>query len=126
MSTERPRVLIATRDASWFELCKRIAEEHACHVDCSLTGFEALYQLEHMHYEVLIVDDTLPDLQPLEFVLNARDVVKNRLMVLVAGRDLVRYKSIWPKCKTTFTGDKVALLSTLGDTLAALPRSGVS
>lgn len=62
-------------------------------------GADALDMLRKRRYELIMVDDSVPDQSPLEFCLNATDIVPNAPTLMVASGNFTPVRAIWEKCR---------------------------
>jgi DNA-binding NtrC family response regulator len=98
------RTLVASSDNDWKVISSAALERVGSAVDYALDGNEALSLLHTRHYDIVAVDDTLPDMAPVEFVLNVQELTSNEPTIVVGGKDLWKLQKIWRRFESLFFG----------------------
>lgn len=62
--------------------------------------------LTKKHFDLIVVDDSLRDMDPPEFCLAINDLVSNKPLVLVAGEEVERYQRLWKYCAVHMAGSR--------------------
>lgn len=62
------------------------------------SGFEAVALLQQHLYSIVIFDDTLPDMLPIEFALNLNDAAQGDPQRYFAGAHSERFAWLWERC----------------------------
>ena len=94
------KVLVATNDAKHETIFSAAVKNGPCEtVDTASGAFDAFKLLRRNRYALVISDDTLPEMGPLEFNLTVRDITDGRPVTVVA----VPKDSSWIKHHQRFT-----------------------
>jgi DNA-binding NtrC family response regulator len=107
----RPRVLVVTDDEPWKNLCVTAFVGDKCDVETAENAFDALDSLRGLFRDIVVADDSCPDMEPMEFMFNVRDMTSNDPVILLGGEHLESYKNALKKWKVFFVGQKMRLLS---------------
>ena len=62
--------------------------------------------LTKKRFDLIVVDDSMPDMDPPEFCLAITDLTSNEPLVLVAGEEAIRYRQIWDRCGVHLAGSR--------------------
>jgi DNA-binding response OmpR family regulator len=62
--------------------------------------------LTKKRFDLIVVDDSLRDMDPPEFCLAINDLASNNPLVLVAGEELDRYQRLWKYCAVHMAGSR--------------------
>ena len=105
------RVLVLDDNASFTALLAMLLGEHGYQVDMALEGESALQLLAGKHYDILLVDLNLPDMQGDAFIEIARQCVPDIKTVLVsANPEVNQYAKDCRADDAFFKGDSVMML----------------
>jgi signal transduction histidine kinase/FixJ family two-component response regulator len=80
-----PRILIVDDDAAITRLCQLILEKRGFHVDTALSASACLAALNQAHYDLLITDMRMPDMDGFEISARARAKDPEIAVVFITG-----------------------------------------
>lgn len=111
MTAHRPSVLVVTADDRWKDSCTRAFIRKGCVVTTVKDGQQALDILQRHSFDIVADDDSYPDMGPLEFTFNVRDVAANEPVILLGGTDLEQFEYVWTRWKVFFAGPKQEVIA---------------
>ncbi len=123
MHKGRLKVLIASCDAGWRDSCAAALGRKAHEIRTSKAGFTALGLLRRNMYGLILLDDTLPDLGLIEFVLNVHDLAANNPVTMVGGRNVDNLQRVWRHCNVYFAGNKPRVVEKIPEALEEVDES---
>lgn len=91
------RVLVVDDEAALRELLTVQLEPHGFLIVQAGDGHEALYELRRRHFDVMITDYAMPDLNGLELLRHSRIICSDLPVIVMSGTDesLVRLAMAW-------------------------------
>ncbi|MFP4500314.1 MAG: response regulator [Candidatus Hydrogenedentota bacterium] len=124
MASEDVQVLVVTADTTWRDQCTTILVNSGCQVNTESQGTQALNALRKRRYDLVLLDDSLPDFGLIEMSLTIRDVAAAHPQLLVGGDDIDRYQRFWQQFDAYYVGTKQGVASKALDAVHHLERSG--
>lgn len=115
MPPMQQRALVVTRNDSWGNTCISAFERQGYAVDRAVSGVEAMGLMHKKGYSYVAVDDSLPDLDPIEFGLGTRETAQSQPKLLVGLHRVSALRRIADPCHIVHvdSGDGI---------IAAIPR----
>lgn len=110
MNTKEHLALIVTLDRDWGASCTRRLADLGCKVRQATSGASAIESLQKQVYDLVVVDDTLSDFDPVEFGLSVREVTPNRPQLFVGLRRLSALDHISEPCNIVYVGPRDRML----------------
>ncbi len=77
-------------------------------------------------YGLILLDDTLPNLGLIEFVLSVHDLAANDPVTMVGGRNLEKLQRVWRHCQVYFAGNKQRVIEKIPEAVERVDESGIS
>ena len=100
------RALVVTGDKRWRDHCVSTLINEGCEVDTASKGAQAFELCRKIPFDLIVVDESLPDYGPIETVLTLRDMFQHQPAVFVGGDNLERFHNFWKRAQVTFAGEK--------------------
>ncbi len=120
MGTHTPTALLATAQVDWRRRCAGRLLELGCDVHTAANGPRGFDLLRKHIYDIIVVDDSLADISPLEFSLTAQDLAPNLPVTLVAGSGLsTKLQPILDRRDIYFWGSHDAVLERMAAAVQA-------
>lgn len=101
---------MVSEDDRWRSACADICLARRCNVHTASDGFQGLDNLRKHWYDVVILDDSMPDLSPFEFHLHLREIASNGPAVLVAGGGNANFARLDAASERVQTGSHASIL----------------
>ena len=111
MKPQSLRALVASSDQRWRAKYVNALLNAGCDVHTATDGFQGLNLLRCQVYDLVLMDDSVNDLEPVEFSFNVREVAANNPVLMVAGNDVGRFGRAWSRCNVFFAGAKPQVLN---------------
>ncbi len=111
MNGSRLTALVVTGDRRWGCQCVDRLLAAGCDVHTASDGLRGIDLLRKQRYDLIVVDDALSDVSPLEFTLNLRELVPNAPVYIVAGDQVDRLPGPQRVCETFFAGVRTDALT---------------
>lgn len=108
MQTEKePKTaLLASANGSWRERCAVLMINAGWNVHVTSDGRHAVELIHKHEYDIVVVDNTLTGIEPVEFTLIVTQIASNHPSIYLACEDLPSNKQFWRKCNIAFGGPK--------------------
>lgn len=104
------QALIATRDSLWRSRYLDLLRSEDWEVHLAFAGFDALDKMRRLRFEIVIVDDSLPDMGALELSLSVPEAAAHVPRVLVAAANLQdKFRRIERQLPHIFAGSHAAV-----------------
>ncbi len=87
-------------------------------------GTDALEMLHKRRYQLIMMDDSVPDQSPLEFCLNATDIASNAPTLMVASGNFTPVQAIWEKCRIAAAAPARQIVKKLPAVMDAIADGG--
>ena len=87
MASERDRLLVVDDDPELLKLLHRALDDAGFKCHKAADGREALCQLRQQHFDLVVLDWTLPDLNGIEVLLRMRSTGLNTPVLMLTARD---------------------------------------
>ena len=94
MGEERNRVLIVDDDRSILRVFTRVFEKNGYVVDTADTGKEAFAKLLNNHYDVVLLDIQLPDMDGTDLLLKLPDKAPETVKIIITGHSTMERGSL--------------------------------
>ena len=112
--------LVVTGDRRWGGQCVDRLLAAGCDVHTASDGLRGINLLRKQIYDLVVVDDSLDDVSPLEFSLNLRELTPNTPVYIIAGIRLENAPQLWRYCRIFFVGSPDGALAQID---AAIERA---
>lgn len=89
------QALVLAGDEEWQETFASALTRPGWRILRAHDGIHGLEIVRSERIDLVLVDDSLDGMQQMEFLLNLIDLSRSRPVMLLAGRDLDRYRHIW-------------------------------
>lgn len=100
------RALVVTVDKRWRDHCVNTLINAGCEVDTASKAAAAFDLCQKVPFDLVLLDDSLPDYGPIETVLTVRDVAQHDPALFVGGDKMDRFHRFWERTHVTFAGEK--------------------
>ncbi len=120
MANKTKKALVVTRDEEWSARCSHALRKEGCKVDTAAKGADAFALCQKAAFDLVLLDDSLPDYGPIETVLTVSELAGNRPALLVGGEKLDRFHRFWQRSNVVFAGEKGSVPAQAISTLARL------
>lgn len=115
MNESNPKALVATRNPARRRLLANALLDQDCDVHTASRLGDSLDLLRKQRYDIVLVDETLEGMSPLEFTLNLRDLVKPMPVALVAGDFNGHPERLQRQCELYYMGGADELVERVPD-----------
>jgi DNA-binding NtrC family response regulator len=82
---QRPRILVIDDDENIRKVVSSILKDKGYVIDVAETGGEAIAKTERGHYDLLLIDIRLPDMEGTELLTKIRDTTPKIRKIIVTG-----------------------------------------
>jgi CheY-like chemotaxis protein len=123
MESSSLTALVVTGDRRWRGQCVDRLLTAGCDVHTASDGLRGINLLRKQIYDLVVVDDSLKDVSPLEFTLNLRELTANAPVYIIAGVHLENLPQLWRFCRIFFVGSPDDALARID---AAIERATLS
>lgn len=111
MDGSRLTALVVAGDRAWGCQCVDRLLAAGCDVHTASDGLRGIDLLRKLRYDLIVVDDALGDVSPLEFTLNFRELTSNVPVYIVAGGCLDDLPELGRFCPVFFAGSRTEVLA---------------
>lgn len=104
------QALVLAGDEEWQETFALALQRPGWSVLRARNALRGLDLVRSHHVDLVLVDESLNGMQQMEFLLNLIDVSRRRPVMLLAGRNLERFRHIWSSIGVFAAGPRPTIL----------------
>lgn len=97
-------VLLVTMDAHWRSRCMALIQNAGCEAYTASTGLQTIALLHTYIFDIVSIDDTIPDFGVIELSLTIKDIAANKPILLATGENIQRFSGILQRCGIFLAG----------------------
>lgn len=104
------KTLIAVGNENWNSVFSEAFRYNGHKVHSTSEGETALHLAQNNIYDHILIDDSLRQMQQIEFVLNLKEVLSRPTKLIISGDHVQKYLRVWNYCGVKIKGTRDEIL----------------